>query len=136
MNTPTEKKIILFDGVCNLCNTSVLFVIKHDKKNQFLFSSLQSKTGEFYLQKFNLSQNKFNSFLLIESDKIYLKSSAALRVLKHVGNGWKILYAFIIVPKFIRDGVYNIISKNRYKWFGKKDACWIPTPALQSKFLD
>lgn len=136
MNTETEKKLILFDGVCNLCNGSVQFIIKHDKENQFLFSSLQSEAAQVYLQKFNLSQNTFNSFILIEGDKVYMRSSGALRVLKHLGSGWKLLYAFIIVPKFIRDGVYNFISKNRYKWFGKKDACWIPTTELKSKFLD
>jgi predicted DCC family thiol-disulfide oxidoreductase YuxK len=130
------KKIILFDGVCNLCNRSVQFIIRHDKKNQFLFGSLQSEAGQFYLQKFNLSQDIFNSFLLVEEDKIYTRSSGALRVLKHLGSGWKLLYAFIIVPKFIRDGVYNFISKNRYKWFGKKDACWMPTQELKEKFLD
>jgi predicted DCC family thiol-disulfide oxidoreductase YuxK len=136
MHTETEKKIILFDGVCNLCNCSVQFVIRHDKQKQFIFGSLQSETGQALLKKFHLSQNTFNSFLLIEGDKIYLRSSAALRVVKYLGNGWNLLYAFNIVPKFIRDGVYNFISKNRYKWFGKKDACWVPTTELKSRFLD
>jgi predicted DCC family thiol-disulfide oxidoreductase YuxK len=136
MNTETEKKIILFDGVCNLCNSSVQFIIRHDKKNHFLFSSLQSEAGQFYLKKFNLSENTFNSFLLVDDNKMYSRSTGALRVLKYLRNGWQLLYAFIIVPKFIRDGVYNFISKNRYKWFGKKDTCWVPTPELKSKFWD
>jgi len=74
--------------------------------------------------------------MLVENDKLYTRSSGALRMLKYIGNGWQLLYGFIIVPKFIRDGVYNFIAKNRYKWFGKKDACWIPTPELKGKFLD
>jgi predicted DCC family thiol-disulfide oxidoreductase YuxK len=131
-----EKKIILFDGVCNLCSSSVRFILKHDKKNQFLFSSLQGKTGQAYLKKFNLPADAFNSFMLVEGDHLYTRSSGALRMLKYLGNGWQLLYAFIIVPKFIRDGVYNFIAKNRYRWFGKKEECWIPTDALKAKFLD
>ncbi len=132
----SDKKIVLFDGVCNLCSNSVQFIIRHDKKNQFLFGSLQGKAGQEYLKKFNLPEDSFNSFMLVENDKLYTRSSGALRMLKHIGNGWQLFYAFIIVPKFIRDGVYNFIAKNRYKWFGKKEACWIPTPELKGKFLD
>ncbi|HSZ84709.1 MAG TPA: thiol-disulfide oxidoreductase DCC family protein [Puia sp.] len=131
-----EKKIVLFDGVCNLCSRGIQFIIKHDKKNQFLFSSLQGKTGQGYLKQFNLPVNDINSFILIESNKLFTRSTAALRILKYLGNGWQLFYAFIIFPKFMRDGVYKLIAKNRYKWFGKKEACWIPTPELQSKFLD
>ncbi|HEY4875381.1 MAG TPA: thiol-disulfide oxidoreductase DCC family protein [Puia sp.] len=131
-----EKKIILFDGVCNLCSSGVLFIIKRDKKNQFFFSSLQSKTGQEYLKQFNLPVNNINSFVLIESNKLFTRSTAALRILKYLGNGWQLFYVFITLPKFIRDGIYKWIAKNRYKWFGKKEECWIPTTELQSKFLD
>ncbi len=131
-----EKKIILFDGVCNLCTGTVQFVIKRDKKNQFLFGSLQSKAGQEYLKKFNLPVNVFNSFLLIENDRLYSRSSAALRMMKNLGGGWQLLYALLIVPKFIRDGIYNFIAKNRYKWFGKKEECWLPTAELNEKFLE
>ncbi|HTE12522.1 MAG TPA: thiol-disulfide oxidoreductase DCC family protein [Chitinophagaceae bacterium] len=136
MNKNENKKIVLFDGVCNLCSNSVQFILKRDKKNQFLFGSLQGKTGQDYLKKFNLPANTFNSFMLVEDDTLYARSAAALRMLKHLGGGWSLLYAFIIVPQFIRDAIYNLVAKNRYKWFGKKDACWIPTPALKAKFLD
>ena len=136
MNKNENKKIVLFDGVCNLCSKSVQFILKRDKKNQFLFGSLQGKTGQDYLKKFNLPANTFNSFMLVEDDTLYARSAAALRMLKHLGGGWSLLYAFIIVPQFIRDAIYNLVAKNRYKWFGKKDACWIPTPALKAKFLD
>jgi predicted DCC family thiol-disulfide oxidoreductase YuxK len=131
-----EKKIVLFDGLCNLCSSSVQFILKRDKKNQFLFGSLQSISGQGYLKNFNLPVNDFNSFILVEGNKLYTRSSGALRMLKHLGNGWQLFYAFIIIPKFIRDGVYNFIAKNRYKWFGKKEACWVPTPELNAKFLD
>jgi predicted DCC family thiol-disulfide oxidoreductase YuxK len=132
----TDKKIVLFDGVCNLCSNSVQFILKRDTKNQFLFGSLQGKAGQEYLKKFQLPADAFNSFMLVEGDTLYSRSSGALRMLKHLGGGWSVLYAFIIVPKFIRDAVYNFIAKNRYKWFGKKDECWIPTPDLKAKFLD
>ena|SRR5438132_352884 len=130
------KYIILFDGVCNLCNGSVQFVVKRDKKKQFLFGSLQGKTGQAYLHKFNLSANVFNSFMLVEDDQVYTRSTAALRVLKHLGGVWQLLYAFIIIPKFIRDAVYKLIAANRYKWFGKKDQCRVPTPEERAWFLD
>jgi len=130
------SKIILFDGVCNLCNSSVQFIIKRDKKNQFLFASLQSRTGQEYLRKFNLPADTFNSFLLVEDDHYYTRSTSALRIARSLSGGWPLLYAFMIVPRFIRDAVYNLIAKNRYKWFGKREACWVPTPDLKKKFLD
>ena len=132
----TGNKIILFDGVCNLCNNSVQFIIKRDKKKQFRFASLQGKFGQEFLKKNNLPADTFNSFILLEDEKIYTRSTGALRMLKHLGGGWSLFYAFIILPKFIRDGVYNWIARNRYKWFGKKDACMIPTPELKERFLD
>jgi predicted DCC family thiol-disulfide oxidoreductase YuxK len=134
MNSP--HPIVLFDGVCNLCNRSVQFIIKKDKKKQFLFASLQGKTGGGFLKKIDLPANVFNSFILIEGENIYTKSAAALRIAKQLGGGWKLLYGLMIIPRFIRDAVYNLIAKNRYKWFGKRDECMIPTPELQERFLD
>lgn len=136
MGKAINKKIVLFDGVCNLCSSSVQFILKKDQKDQFLFGSLQGDAGQEYLKKFNLPADAFNSFMLVEGETLYTSSTAALRMLKHLGGGWKLLYGFIVTPKFIRDAVYNWIAKNRYKWFGKKDACWMPTPALKAKFLD
>lgn len=127
---------MLFDGVCNLCNSSVQFILKRDKKNQFLFGSLQGKTGQDYLSKFNLPPDTLNSFMLVEGDVLYSRSTGALRMLKHIGGPWSLLYAFIIVPKFIRDAVYTLIANNRYRWFGKQETCWLPTPALKEKFLE
>jgi predicted DCC family thiol-disulfide oxidoreductase YuxK len=131
-----NKKIVLFDGVCNLCSSSVQFILKRDKKNQFLFGSLQGTTGQAYLKKFNLPADTFNSFMLVERDTLYTRSTGALRMLKYLGGVWPLLYVFIIVPKFIRDTVYNFIAGNRYKWFGRKEACWLPTPDLKSRFLE
>lgn len=131
-----QSPVILFDGVCNLCNAAVIFFIKRDKKNVFRFASLQSAFGQSVLQKFHLSANTFNSFILFKNGKVYTKSTAALLVAKELSGGWPLLSAFIIVPRFIRDDVYNFIAQNRYKWFGKKKECWIPSPALQSKFIE
>lgn len=131
-----NNPIILFDGVCNLCNRSIQFVLKHDKQKHFRFAALQSAAGQALLKKYNLPETIFNSFVLIKDGKLYLKSTAALIVAKELNGPIKILYAFIIVPAFIRNAVYNLIAKNRYKWFGKKDSCMIPTPDIQSRFLN
>lgn len=135
MRSNHNHKIILFDGVCNLCNSSVVFAIKRDKNDVFRFAALQSEIGEQLISKFNIDTSKTDSIILIDGEKQYEKSSAALHIAKHLSGGWPLLYAFIIVPKFIRDSVYNFIAKNRYRWYGKKESCMIPTPALQAKFL-
>ena len=131
-----KNKIVLFDGVCNLCNRSVQFIIKHDKKKQFRFASLQGRYGQEFLKKYDLPADNFNSFILLEDDKAYTRSTGALRMLKHLGGGWRLFYGFIILPKFIRDSVYNWVARNRYKWFGKRDECMIPTPELKTRFFD
>jgi len=131
-----NRPVLLFDGVCNLCSGAVQFIIKRDKKKQFLFASLQSESGSTLLKKFNLPANDLNSFVLAEGDKIYTRSTAALRVAKKLGGGWKLLYGLMIVPQFIRNAVYDVIARNRYKWFGKKDECMIPTPQLKERFLN
>lgn len=130
------EKIILFDGVCNLCNSAINFIIDHDKNNVFKFGSLQSSEGQIYLKKFGLNSENFDSFVLINGDKYYTKSTAALMVARDLPGFYKLLYGFIIVPSFIRDIVYNFVSKYRYKIFGKSDSCRIPTPELKSKFLN
>ncbi len=131
-----KQPVILFDGVCNLCSGAVQYVIKHDAKKQFLFASLQSNFGQQVLQQYNLSNIDFNSFILLKNGKIYLKSTAALLVAKQLQGAISWLYLFRVVPTFIRNVVYNVIAKNRYKWFGKQDACWLPTPQLKYRFLD
>ncbi len=135
MKDTHSYKIILFDGVCNLCNSSVNFVIRHDKKNLFKFAALQSDVGASLIQKYGIDTSETDSIILIENNKAYVKSTAALRVARHLNKGYPLLYAFIIIPNFIRNWVYNYIAKNRYKWYGKKDSCMIPTPELKEKFL-
>lgn len=131
-----QQPVVLFDGVCNLCNSSVQFILKRDKKKQFLFASLQGQAGQALLRQFDLPVNELFSFILVDGDRHYVRSAAALQMLKRLGGGWSLLYAFIIVPRFIRDGIYNWIARNRYKWFGKQENCWVPTPELRSRFLD
>jgi predicted DCC family thiol-disulfide oxidoreductase YuxK len=136
MNMPQDHPVILFDGVCNLCSGSVQYVIKHDPQHIFRFASLQSPFGQKFLSDNNLPSNNINSFILFSKKKIYTRSTAALQVAKRLKGLIKLLYVFMIVPGFIRDGVYNIIAKNRYKWFGKEETCWLPTPELKNLFLD
>ena len=131
-----NKTIILFDGVCNLCNNSVQFIIKKDQKKQFLFASLQSDVARDILLQFQLKNSEIDSILLIENGEVYQKSDAILKIFKHLNGIWKMSYRFIIIPKFIRDYVYIIIAKNRYRWFGKREVCMIPTKELQMRFLD
>ena len=115
-----NQSIVLFDGVCNLCNSAVAFIIKRDKKKIFKLSPLQSSFSETLNQQFHFKQPQLNSIILIENNKVYHKSTAALRVAKKLSGTIKILYIFIIIPPFIRDAVYSVIAKNRYRWFGKK----------------
>jgi len=130
-----EHKIILFDGVCNLCNGSVLFVIKRDPKDQFRFAALQSEVGQELIAKYQIDTAHTDSIVLIENNKAYVKSTAALRVARELTGGWPMLSGFLIVPAVIRNWVYDFIAHNRYKWYGKQDSCMIPTPELKEKFL-
>ncbi len=133
---PQDKQLILFDGVCNLCNSSVQYVINHDKQNRFLFAPLQSDIGEAIIDKFNIDRSKTDSILLYSEDQgLAIKSTAALKIAKHLGFPRNLLSIFIIIPPFIRNWVYDYIAKNRYKWYGKREECMIPTPELKSKFL-
>lgn len=131
-----DKKLILFDGVCNLCNSSVNFIIDRDSNDTFRFASLQSAKGQEVMKQFGLPDGEYNSFLLLDNGKLYMRSTAALKVAKYLPGVWKLLYVFIIVPKFIRDFVYNVIAKYRYKWFGKAESCRVPTPESKAKFVE
>lgn len=136
MSSMSSKYIVLFDGVCNLCNGSVQFILKRDRNRKFLFGSLQGKTGQEYLRKYHLPADQFHSFMLIEANVLYTRSTAVLRVLKHLGRGWQLLYVFIYLPQVLRDGLYKLIATNRYRLFGKKDVCRVPTPDERERFLD
>jgi predicted DCC family thiol-disulfide oxidoreductase YuxK len=130
-----QQPVILFDGVCNFCNSSVNFVIKKDKKAVIQFAPLQSEKGRLFLRQFNLPPFEMKSFIFIEDGKMYMQSTAALRVCRYLKGLWPLCYGFIIVPKFIRDGIYNWIAKNRYKWFGVREQCMIPSPDVRSRFI-
>lgn len=131
-----RQAVILFDGVCNFCNGAVNFAIKRDKKSLLKFAPLQSDVAKELLSTFNLSSEEMNSFVLIENEKSYTRSTAALRVCRYLNSLWPLMYGFIIVPEFIRDGIYDWIANNRYHWFGKKEVCMIPTPEVRSRFLN
>lgn len=130
-----NKKTILFDGVCNLCNGSVVFIIKRDKKDVFRFAAIQSDEGRELIKKHKIDTSKVDSILLIDDERYFSKSTAALKIARHLSGGYPLLYGFMILPRFFRNWVYDIIARNRYKWFGKKESCMIPTPELKSKFL-
>jgi len=131
----TNNPIILFDGVCNFCNSAINFVLKQDKKGIFRFAPLQSEAGQKLLQEHNLSTKEFDSFVLIDNGKVYKKSAASLRVMNRLPWYWKEAQILRIIPTVFRDAIYDFIASNRYKWFGKKDQCMIPTREMRSKFL-
>jgi len=128
--------ILLFDGVCNLCNSSVQFILKRNKKGNIRFASLQSEFASNALKNSNLPPNYLNSLVLLENGNTYVKSDAALRLSKNLSGLWRFGSIFLIVPKFIRNAVYDLIAKYRYNWFGKKDVCWVPDQKWRNRFLD
>ncbi|MGV3639359.1 MAG: thiol-disulfide oxidoreductase DCC family protein [Adhaeribacter sp.] len=131
----SQSGIILFDGVCNLCNGFVQFVIRHDRGQRFRFASLQSDTARELLQNQPGAAQDLDSVVLIEDGRYYRQSTAALRILRRLGGGWPLLYGLIVVPPLVRDRVYAWIAGNRYRWFGQREACMLPTPELKSRFL-
>ena len=128
--------VILFDGVCNFCNYWVNFAIERDPEKTLRFTPLQGETAKQLLPQFHIDPTALSSVIFIDSGKAYTQSSAALRICKHLDGGWKLFYGLMIIPKFIRDFFYNIIARNRYKWFGRKESCRVPTPELRERFLD
>lgn len=130
-----KQPLILFDGYCNLCSSSVQFIIKRDKKKQYFFTSLQSEVGTKILEHFKINSTNLESVILLKKNKVYIESNAALLIAKNLSGFWPIFYSFIIIPPFIRNFIYQIIAKNRYHWFGQKEACWIPSKELLTRFL-
>lgn len=132
-DNPVEK-IVLFDGVCNLCSASVQFIIRHNKKADLKFASLQSDFGQSQLVKFQLPA-EVKTIVFIIDGKALLRSDAALELCRYLNGFYRYLVVLKIFPTFLRDWVYNIVARNRYRWFGKKDQCWIPTSDLASRFM-
>ena len=135
-NLPKGKHIVLFDGVCNFCNASVRFIIKRDKKDLFRYASLQSELGQSLTLSRGIDTKKVDSIVLIQpGEAYYIKSSAALKIAKNLSGFYPILSIFIYLPRRLRDFFYDVVARNRYKWFGKKEACPMPTPEEKDKFL-
>jgi predicted DCC family thiol-disulfide oxidoreductase YuxK len=131
-----ESPVILFDGVCNLCNTAVQFVIERDPTAVFRFAALQSDFGQGILAKNAINTEGGDTMILVENGQVYDRSTAALRIAKRLSGGIKLLAVFLIVPRPIRDFFYKIIARNRYRWFGKQETCWLPTKELKARFLN
>lgn len=127
---------LLFDGVCNLCSGSVQFILKRDKAGRFRFASLQSDAGRRLMTGHGLDPAALSSVVLIEDGRAYQESTAALRIARHLPGAWKLLRVFTIIPRPLRDAAYRLIARNRYRWFGKTEACWLPTPELRARFLE
>lgn len=132
----SDQRLILFDGVCNFCNYWVNFAIKKDRRRKLKFTTLQGETAKEVLPRYHINPTSLSSVIFIDNGKAYTQSSAALQICRHLNGGWKLFYSLIIIPKFIRDFFYNIIARNRYKWFGKKEECMVPTPEIKDRFLD
>lgn len=132
--SPT-KSIVFFDGVCNLCNASIDFIIKRDRTNKFLVGALQDSFSKDILSVYNVDEGYLDSLVLLENGKLFYKSTAALKIARKLSGLWPVFYPLIFLPKWLRDPVYDFIGKNRYRWFGKKNTCRIPTPEEKAKFL-
>ena len=135
MSKHPSSPIVLFDGVCNLCTGVVKFAIQRDKKGVLHFASLQSEVAKELMRQYHIDESQLNTFIFIENDKAYQRSTAGLKLVRHFRGLWPLLYAFTIVPRPIRDAVYKLISNNRYRWFGKEESCMIPTPEIRARFL-
>lgn len=133
---PKDKKIILFDGVCNLCDNTVQFIIKKDKKDIFRFVAIQSDLGQEIIKYIGVDTSKTDSILLYEPGQAYYyKAEAAIKIAKEVGGIYSLMGMFSVLPKSLSNSVYDYVARNRYKWYGKKEECMIPTPEMKAKFL-
>ncbi len=126
---------MLFDGVCNLCSGAVQFIIRRDPAGRFRFASLQSPLGEQLLARFGIDRHVTDSVILVEGDRWSKESDAALRIARGMRGAWKALVVFRVIPRPLRDALYRLIARNRYRWFGKQETCWLPTPELRERFL-
>ncbi|MCC6463224.1 MAG: thiol-disulfide oxidoreductase DCC family protein [Saprospiraceae bacterium] len=135
MDSNFNFPVLLFDGVCNLCNASVQWILAHDKTGRFRFAALQSDAGQALLARFGLEQENFDTVVLVEGEQIFTRSDAALEVLRRVGSPWSWLSVLRWMPRPLRDRVYNWIARNRYRWFGRQQECWLPQPEWKARFL-
>jgi len=131
----TEQPIIIFDGVCNLCEYSVQFIVKHDRQARFRFVSAQSESGKVLQRTYGVDTLRDGTVILLKDDQVYVKSDAAVKIAKDLDGLWSILYIFNFIPRPVRDFIYSKISKNRYRWFGKKNECLLPDSSIKERFL-
>ena len=130
-----HERVIVFDGVCNWCNAWVNFTIDHDPHGKFKFGMLQSEHAQQILQDLQLSTENFETFLLLEHARVFTKSSAALRIVRHLSGFWPIFYFCIVIPRPLRDAIYDVVARHRYRWMGKAEACRVPTPNERARFV-
>lgn len=131
-----NRPVLLFDGVCNLCNAAVQWVLLRDRRAIFRFAALQSETGQRLLREANLPSGQLDTVVLADADgRIFTRSDAALEIVRRLGGGWRLLYGFKIVPRFLRDAVYNWVARNRFRWFGRREECLLPRPEWRARFV-
>ncbi len=135
MNTDINSPILLFDGVCNLCNASVQWVLKHDRKGVFRFAALQSDAGKALLRRFGMPSADFDTVVMVAGDRVFTRSDAALEIVRRIGGAWSLLTVFKIVPRPLRNAVYDWVARHRYRWFGRTESCMIPRPEWANRFL-
>ncbi len=131
----TDHSVVLFDGVCNFCNASVNWIIRRDKRDRFRFAPLQSAAGAEIAGQCGIDAGRLDSLVLVEGSRAFRRSGAALGIVRRLGVPWSLLYALVVVPPFVRDFGYDWFARNRYRWFGKKDECMVPTGELRERFL-
>ena len=135
VNTGLKYPVLLFDGVCNLCNGSVQWILKRDHAGQFRFAALQSETGQQFLARFGMAQEDFDTVVLVDGDRIYNRSDAALEILRRLGMPWSLLAWLRWIPRPVRNAVYDWVARNRYRWFGRQQECLLPRPEWKGRFL-
>jgi len=133
---PTDRPVLLFDGVCNLCNGLVQWVIERDRKGEFRFAALQSAAGRALLERHGLPTDDYDTFVMVDGEEYHTKSTAALEVLRRLGLPYSLSYPAILVPRLLRDRVYDVVADRRYGWFGRRESCMRPTPELEARFLE
>jgi predicted DCC family thiol-disulfide oxidoreductase YuxK len=131
-----NEHTVLFDGVCNLCNGFVQFIIRNDERGRFQFGALQSTEAQRLLIGTELRPQELDTVIYLRKGKVLTRSTAALHILKDMGGAWPLMAVFLVVPRFIRDAVYRFVANNRYRWFGRRESCMLPTPELRARFLD
>ena len=130
-----KNAIVLFDGICNFCSRSVLFIISRDPAGYFRFAALQKDEGRYIAERYEINMAGTDSIILIENERVFYRSDAALRISRKLMGAWKLLYVFAIIPSFIRNYIYDLVAHNIYKWFGKRDTCFFPDDNIKSRFI-